>query len=62
MDTLDRTNEAARMAYIGMDVHKDSIALARAPPGLAEPEYLGEIPTRLRPWRGWCGSWARTAP
>lgn len=44
MNRPDQKNGAARMAYIGMDVHKDSIALARAPSGRAEPEYLGEIP------------------
>ena len=33
MNRPDQKNGAARMAYIGMDVHKDSIALARAPSG-----------------------------
>ena len=31
------------MAYIGLDVHKDSIAVAIAWPGREEPEYRGEI-------------------
>ena len=29
--------------YVGMDVHKDSIAVAVAHPGRNEPEYRGEI-------------------
>lgn len=30
-------------AYIGLDVHKDSIAVAIAKPGRGDPEYRGEI-------------------
>lgn len=30
-------------AYIGLDVHKDTIAWAVALPGSAEPTYCGEI-------------------
>ncbi len=29
--------------YVGLDVHKDSIAVAVARWGRGEPEYLGEI-------------------
>ncbi|MCY4610766.1 MAG: IS110 family transposase [Gammaproteobacteria bacterium] len=31
-------------AYIGLDVHKDTIAVAIAPKGRKAPEFLGEIP------------------
>jgi len=31
-------------AYVGLDVHKDSIAVAVAYRGRSEPKYLGEIP------------------
>ena len=30
-------------AYIGMDVHKETIAVAVAEPGRDEPHYRGEI-------------------
>jgi len=30
-------------AYVGLDVHKDSIAVAVALPGRQEPSYRGEI-------------------
>ena len=33
-------------AYVGLDVHKETIALAIAPSGRGEPEYLGEISNR----------------
>ena len=33
-------------AYIGLDVHKDTIAVAVALPGRGEPEYRGEIRNR----------------
>ena len=35
-------------AYIGMDVHKDSIAVAIAWPGRSEPENLGEIANKAK--------------
>lgn len=33
-------------AYIGLDVHKDSISVAIAEPGRHEPEFRGEIPNK----------------
>lgn len=32
--------------YVGLDVHKETIAIAVAWPGRGEPEYRGEIPNR----------------
>ena len=40
-------------AYIGLDVHKETIAVAVARPGRGEPEYRGEIanaPKALQKW------------
>ena len=40
-------------AFVGMDVHKETIAVAVALPGRAEPEYRGEIvhePKAVRKW------------
>ena len=31
-------------AYVGLDVHKDTIAIAVARPGWGEPEYRGILP------------------
>ena len=33
-------------AYVGLDVHKDTIAVAVAWPGREEPEYRGIVPNR----------------
>lgn len=33
-------------AYVGLDVHKETIAVAVAMPGREQPEYRGEIPNR----------------
>ena len=30
-------------AYVGLDVHKDTIAVAVARPGWDDPEYRGEV-------------------
>ncbi len=30
-------------AYIGLDVHKDTIAIAITEPGRSEPRYQGEV-------------------
>lgn len=38
-----RTVEPTHACYVGLDVHKDTIAVALAWPGRAAPEYLGEI-------------------
>lgn len=35
-------------AYVGLDVHKDTIAAAVAWPGREEPEYRGIVPNRSR--------------
>ena len=35
-------------AYIGLDVHKETIAVAVAEPGRDEPIYVGRSPTRRR--------------
>ena len=35
--------EQRHAAYVGLDVHKESIAVALAEPGRAEPVYRGEI-------------------
>ena len=32
--------------YVGLDVHKDTIAAAVAWPGRADPEYRGFLPNR----------------
>jgi hypothetical protein len=32
--------------YVGLDVHKETIAVAVARPGRGEPDYRGEIPNR----------------
>jgi transposase len=37
-------------AFVGLDVHKETIALAVAEPGREEPMYRGEIATRARGW------------
>ena len=37
-------NEDRYDAYVGLDVHKDTIAVAVAFPGRGEPEFRGEIP------------------
>ena len=34
-------------AYVGLDVHKDTIAVAVALPGREEAVYRGEVKTRL---------------
>ena len=41
--TQARTVEPTHACYVGLDVHKDTIAVALAWPGRAAPEYLGEI-------------------
>ena len=38
--------EGAYAAYVGLDVHKDTIAVAVAPAGRSAPEDLGEIANR----------------
>jgi hypothetical protein len=38
-----RTVEPTPACYVGLDVHKDTIAVALAWPGRAAPEYLGDI-------------------
>ena len=35
-------------AYVGLDVHKDTIAVAVATPGREQPEYRGEIANRAK--------------
>ena len=35
-------------AYVGLDIHKDTIAAAVAWPGRGEPEYRGTILNRRR--------------
>lgn len=50
---VERPVEAEYGAYIGLDVHKDSIAVAVAAPGRDEPAYRGEIanePRKLQKW------------
>ena len=32
--------------YVGLDVHRDTIAVAVAWPGRGEPEYRGVVPNR----------------
>ena len=36
-------NQESHAAYVGLDVHKETIAVAVAEPGRAEPTYRGEI-------------------
>ena len=36
-------NQERHAAYVGLDVHKETIAVAVAEPGRAEPTYRGEI-------------------
>jgi len=36
-------DQARYAAYVGLDVHKETIAVAVAQPGRSEPEYRGEI-------------------
>jgi transposase len=36
-------NENVHAAYVGLDVHKETIAVAVAEPGRGEPIYRGEI-------------------
>jgi transposase len=51
---LELVDEAVRQAgaverhaaYVGLDVHKETIAVAVAEPGRAEPIYRGEIANR----------------
>ena len=41
-----RESEVAYAAHVGLDVHKDTIAVAVAPAGRGAPEYRGEIANR----------------
>jgi transposase len=44
MEAVQEAGKAKRYAvYVGLDVHKETIAVAIARPGRAEPEYRGEI-------------------
>jgi len=36
-------HQESHAAYVGLDVHKDSIAVGVAEPGRSEPVYRGEI-------------------
>ena len=38
--------------YVGLDVHKDTIAAAVAWPGRADPEYRGFLPNQSSPRAG----------
>ena len=38
-----RSSDISYAAYVGLDVHKDTIAVAVAMPGREEPVYRGEI-------------------
>ncbi len=40
-------------AYVGLDVHKETIAVAVAEPGRAEPVYRGEIANRPKSVEKW---------
>jgi transposase len=52
--TMDNERDWSRYgAFIGLDVHKETIAVAVALPGRGEPQYRGEIahePKALRKW------------
>ncbi len=41
-----RTRPEAYGLYVGLDVHKETIAVAVARPGRGEPDYRGELPNR----------------
>ena len=47
VSALERVQEAGKAkcyaVYVGLDVHKETIAVAIARPGREEPEYRGEI-------------------
>ena len=44
LDTVQEAGQPKRYAaYVGLDVHKETIAVAIARPGREEPEYRGEI-------------------
>jgi transposase len=44
LEVVTRAGRTERhAAYVGLDVHKESIAVAVAEPGRAEPVYRGEI-------------------
>jgi len=51
---LDATKNCSRYgAFVGLDVHKETIAVSVALPGRGEPEYRGEIanePKALKKW------------
>ena len=42
-------------AYVGLDVHKDTIAVAVAVPGREDPVYRGEIRNTRRSLKGLIG-------
>jgi hypothetical protein len=52
-DESGSARAAKHAAYIGLDVHKETIAIAVALPGRESPDYHGEIantPKALRRW------------
>ncbi|MDJ0861504.1 MAG: IS110 family transposase [Gammaproteobacteria bacterium] len=55
--TLATVSNAGRVeghaAYVGLDVHKETIAVAVAEPGRAEPVYRGEIANRPKSVEKW---------